>query len=82
MYDGDADDTSEPLPGATNSKIIPGRSANVTTPAGSVVALIVKTPDIEALRFARTDRVTPEPIMTRHCGLSGIRWLQSLAGFF
>ncbi|MFF6815242.1 hypothetical protein ACFZAG_35960, partial [Streptomyces sp. NPDC012403] len=31
-YDGDADDTSEPLPGTTNSKIIPGRSANVTTP--------------------------------------------------
>jgi hypothetical protein len=32
LYDGDADDTSEPLPGTTNSKIIPGRSANVTTP--------------------------------------------------
>ncbi|MFH9861333.1 hypothetical protein [Streptomyces sp. NPDC017202] len=33
MYDGDADDTSEPLPGTTNSKIIPGRPANVTTPS-------------------------------------------------
>ncbi|MGW9499326.1 hypothetical protein ACWG5P_34165, partial [Streptomyces prasinus] len=26
------DDTNNPLPGTTNSKIIPGRSANVTTP--------------------------------------------------
>ncbi|WP_455711430.1 hypothetical protein [Streptomyces hirsutus] len=33
LYDGDADDTSEPLPGTTNSKIIPGRSANATVPA-------------------------------------------------
>ncbi|MFD8745161.1 hypothetical protein [Streptomyces sp. NPDC059616] len=32
MHDGDADDTSEPLPGTINSKIIPGRSVNVTTP--------------------------------------------------
>ncbi|MEU1692518.1 hypothetical protein ABZ590_13600 [Streptomyces hirsutus] len=31
-YDGSANDTSEPLPGTINSKIIPGRSANVTTP--------------------------------------------------
>ncbi|GAA2542090.1 hypothetical protein GCM10010398_31120 [Streptomyces fimbriatus] len=33
MYESDADDTSEPLPGTTNFKIIPGRSANVTTPS-------------------------------------------------
>ncbi len=32
LYDGDADDTNDPLPGTTNSKIAPGRSANVTTP--------------------------------------------------
>ncbi|MFJ2766088.1 Tn3 family transposase [Streptomyces prasinus] len=33
MYDGGAGDTNDPLPGTTNSKIIPGRSANVTTPS-------------------------------------------------
>src|SRR4051794_21646081 len=33
-YDGDTDDTNEPLPGTTNFKIISGRSANVTTPDG------------------------------------------------
>lgn len=32
MYDGGADDTSDPLPGTINFKIISGRSANVTMP--------------------------------------------------
>jgi hypothetical protein len=32
LYDGDADDTSEPLPGTINHKIIPRRSDNVTMP--------------------------------------------------
>ncbi|CAL9335458.1 hypothetical protein SUDANB126_00168 [Streptomyces sp. enrichment culture] len=32
LYDGGADDPSEPLPGTTNSKTTPDRSANVTTP--------------------------------------------------
>ncbi|MGW5216211.1 hypothetical protein ACWEQO_34705, partial [Streptomyces sp. NPDC004051] len=31
LYDGGADDTSEPLFGTINFKIIPDRSANVTT---------------------------------------------------
>jgi transposase len=37
LCDGGADDTSEPLPGTTNSKIIPGRSTNVTTPFEGVI---------------------------------------------
>ncbi|WP_181383456.1 hypothetical protein [Streptomyces sp. NWU339] len=32
LYDGGADDMSDPLSGTINSKIIPGRSANVTMP--------------------------------------------------
>ncbi|MFE7394483.1 hypothetical protein ACFU9K_45825, partial [Streptomyces sp. NPDC057582] len=32
-YDGDTDDTSSPLPDTTSTKIIPRRSANVTTPS-------------------------------------------------
>ncbi|MFB7713947.1 hypothetical protein [Streptomyces sp. NPDC056105] len=42
LDDGDADDTSEPLPGAINSKIIPDRSANVTTPSLSLVRAEVR----------------------------------------
>ncbi|MFC5956147.1 hypothetical protein ACFP51_17200 [Streptomyces pratens] len=33
LCDGGADDTSEPLPGTINHKIIPRRSVNVTTPS-------------------------------------------------
>jgi hypothetical protein len=50
LYDGDADDTSEPLPDTINSKIIPGRSANVTTPIDDLLAraALLKNPRIPA----------------------------------
>jgi hypothetical protein len=55
LYDGDADDTSEPLPGTTNSKIIPSRSANVTTPLRLFTAAgqLVTTGRRRILRLAR-----------------------------
>ncbi|MGW3826408.1 hypothetical protein ACWEAF_29945 [Streptomyces sp. NPDC005071] len=49
LYDGGADDTSEPLPGTTNSKIIPGRSAKVTTPGRRAHGLLVDFTDIDYL---------------------------------
>ncbi|WP_406337531.1 helix-turn-helix domain-containing protein [Streptomyces sp. NBC_01620] len=37
-YDGDTDDTSSPLPDTTSAKIIPRRSANVTTPLADILS--------------------------------------------
>ncbi|MEZ3183166.1 hypothetical protein KYY02_32255 [Streptomyces pimonensis] len=77
MYDGGADDTSDPLPGTINSKIISDRSANVTMPRFE--------PDDRDRFFGRDELVTEVRRMTTEhrfsavFGPSGSRQLLVLA---
>jgi hypothetical protein len=65
VYDGGADDTSEPLPGTTNSKNIPSRSTNVTTP----VQVLGEVECVAVLTFL--DELLPQGDGLRRAGRGG-----------